>query len=100
LASSEPGQPAPSRSTSGDTKQIILSVKAGHTGPDNVRELRCTVEREKAAIGVLITMGPTTKEMRKEAASGEFFISQWGSHPKIQILIVEDLLSGKTIMRA
>ncbi len=84
---------------SGDTKRIVLSVKAGHTGPDHVRDLRGTVEREKAQIGVLITMHDTTKEMRKEAASGEFYASQWGVHPKIQLLTVADLLAGKSINR-
>ncbi len=84
---------------SGDTKRIILSVKAGHTGPDHVRDLRGTVEREKAQIGVLITMHDTTKEMRKEAATGEFYTSQWGVHPKIQLLTVADLLTGTGINR-
>lgn len=85
--------------TSGETKSIILSVKAGHTGPDHVRDLRGTVEREKAAIGVLITMDEPTREMRKEAATGEFYASQWGSHPKIQLLTVAELLAGKGINR-
>lgn len=84
---------------SGETKSIILSVKAGHTGPDHVRDLRGTVEREKAAIGVLITMGEPTKEMRKEAATGEFYVSQWGKHPKMQLLTVAELLAGKGINR-
>ena len=84
---------------SSDTKSIILSVKAGHTGPDHVRDLRGTVEREKAAIGVLITMEEPTKEMRKEAATGSFYLSQWGSHPKIQLLTVKELLAGKGINR-
>lgn len=85
--------------TSGDTKSIILSVKAGKTGPDHVRDLRGTVEREKAALGVLITMEGPTKEMRKEAATGEFYLSPWGTHPRIQLLTVADLLAGKTINR-
>jgi hypothetical protein len=85
--------------TSGDTKSVILSVKAGHTGPDHVRDLRGTVEREKAAIGVLITMDKPTAEMRKEAATGEFYLSQWGQHAKIQLLTVADLLAGKQINR-
>ena len=84
---------------SGDTKSIILSVKAGHTGPDHVRDLRGTVERERAAIGVLITMESPTKEMRKEAASADFYVSEWGKHPKIQLLTVGDLLAGKGIDR-
>ncbi len=58
-----------------------------------------TVEREKAAIGVLVTMDEPTKEMRKEAATGEFYISEWGPHAKIQLLTVADLLAGKAINR-
>ena len=86
--------------TSGDTQSIILSVKAGeNVSPTFVRDLRGTVEREKAAIGVLITMEAPTKEMRKEAATGEFYTSEWGTHPKIQLLTVADLLDGKTINR-
>jgi len=83
---------------SGKTKQIILSVKAGKTGPAHVRDLRGVVEREKAAIGVLITMEDPTAPMRKEAASGGFYDSPWGTkHPKIQILTVGELLDGKTL---
>ena len=84
---------------SGDTKSIVLSVKAGNTGPDHVRDLRGVVTREKAAIGVLITMQEPTKEMRKEAATGEFYVSQWGPHARIQLLTVADLLAGKGVNR-
>ena len=38
------------------TKQIIFSVKAGSLHANYVRDLRGVIEREKAAIGVLITM--------------------------------------------
>jgi hypothetical protein len=56
------------------------------------------VEREKAAIGVLITMEEPTKPMRVEAASAGFYESPWQTkHPKIQILTVAELLDGKGI---
>jgi DNA modification methylase len=84
---------------SGETKSIVLSVKAGNTGPDHVRDLRGVMGPEKAAIGVLITMHEPTKEMRKEAATGEFYLSQWGAHPRIQLLTVADLLTGKGVNR-
>ena len=85
-------------SESAKTKQIIISVKAGHTGPNHVRDLRGVVEREKAAIGLLITMEAPTAPMRKESASAGFYDSPWGTkHPKIQILTVGELLEGKTI---
>jgi site-specific DNA-methyltransferase (adenine-specific) len=84
---------------SGKTKQIIFSVKAGHTGAAHVRDLRGVVEREKAAIGVLITMQKITKPMRTEAAEAGFYDSAWTrqKHPRIQIITIEELLDGRSI---
>ena len=79
------------------TKQIILSVKAGHTSAPHVRDLRGVIEREDAAMGVLICMQEPTSNMRTEAAAAGFYDSPWGSHPRIQILTVSDLLDGKRI---
>jgi DNA modification methylase len=85
-------------SAGGKTKQIIFSVKAGKLHAPYVRDLRGVVDREKAAIGVLITMEAPTKPMRTEAASAGFYDSPWGTkHPKIQIITVGELLDGKTI---
>lgn len=82
---------------SGDVKQIVISVKAGHTGRAHVHELRGVVDREEAVIGVLISMQDTTKPMREEAATAGFYTSPWGKHPRLQLLTVEDLLAGKGI---
>jgi DNA modification methylase len=82
----------------GNTKQIILSVKSGAIPPNHIRELRGVIDREKAAIGVLLTLREPTKPMRVEAASAGFYHSPLGSkHPKIQILTIESLLNGATI---
>jgi len=83
----------------GQTKQIILSVKAGKLHAPYVRDLRGVLEREKAEIGVLISLEEPTAPMRKEAASAGFYTSPWGKHPRIQLVTVEDLLTGKTIDR-
>ena len=83
--------------TGGETKEIVLSVKAGHTGPHHLSELHGVVEREKAIIGVLITMQTPTKAMIREAASAGFYTSRWGQHPKLQILTVGELLDGRQI---
>ncbi len=80
-----------------DIKQIILSVKAGHTSVAHVRDLRGVLDREKAQIGVLITMEQPTKPMREEAASAGFYQSPWGTHPRLQILTVEELLDDRRI---
>ena len=82
---------------SGDVKQIIISVKAGHTGRAHVHELRGVVDREEAVIGVLISMQETTRPMREEAATACFYTSPWGKHPRLQLLTVEDMLGGKGI---
>jgi DNA modification methylase len=81
----------------GKTKQIIISVKSGHTTVSHIRDLRGVIEREKAEIGVLITLQEPTQPMRTESASAGFYDSQWGRHPRIQILTVADLLNGKGI---
>jgi site-specific DNA-methyltransferase (adenine-specific) len=80
---------------SGKTKQIILSVKAGHTNVAHVRDLRGVIEREKAEIGVLISMEEPTKPMRTEAAGAGFYDSPWGKRfPRLQVLTVGELLEG------
>ena len=80
----------------GKTKQIIISVKSGHTTVSHIRDLRGVIEREKAEIGVLITLQEPTQPMRTESASAGFYDSQWVT-PRIQILTVADLLNGKGI---
>ena len=83
----------------GQFETVILSVKAGNTGVAHVRDLRGVLDREKAAIGVLISMQDHTKPMHDEAVTAGFFESQaWGKrYPKIQLLTVADLLAGKQI---
>lgn len=81
------------------TKQIILSVKAGHVTVAHLRDLLGVLDREKAQIGVLLCMDEPTVPMRKECASAGFYTSPWGRHARLQILTVEDLLTGKTVDR-
>ena len=82
----------------GKTKQVVLSVKAGHTGVAHLHELRGVLEREQGEIGVLISMQEPTKPMRAEAAGAGFYDSPWGTrHPRMQLLTVEELLGGKGV---
>jgi hypothetical protein len=82
----------------GTTKQIVLSVKSGHLPPAHIRELRGVVDRENAAIGVLLTLEQPTRPMRTEVAKAGFYQSPMGSkHPRIQILTIEQLLNGSGI---
>jgi hypothetical protein len=82
----------------GKTKHVILSVKSGKLHANYLRDLRGVIEREKVEIGVLIAMEEPTKPMRAEAASAGLYKSPYGTtHPRMQVLTIEDLLSGKGI---
>ncbi len=84
---------------SGKTKQIVLSVKSGHASVAHVRDLLGVLEREGAAIGVLITLQEPTQPMRTEAAGAGFYRSPgWNTeYPRLQVLTVAGLLEGKGI---
>jgi len=73
---------------------VLISVKSGNVSSRDVRDLRAVVEREKAAIGLLITLEKPSRDMNAEAAEGGFYKSPWKKHPRVQVLTVEELLSG------
>jgi len=81
----------------GETKQIILSGKAGQLKAPFVWELNGVLNPEAAEIGVLISLAEPTRDMRKAAASAGFYESPWGKHPRLQLLTVRELLDGKRI---
>jgi site-specific DNA-methyltransferase (adenine-specific) len=75
----------------GSRWRAIVSVKGGATNVTHIRDLRGTVAREKADLGLLVTLRKPTSAMRREAADGGF--TKLGQ-PRLQILTVEDLLAG------
>ena len=81
----------------GRAKRVVVQVKSGKVGSPAVRDLVGTVKREEAAIGLLLTLEPPTKEMVTEAAAAGFYASPgWGTtHPRIQLLTWGDLLAGR-----
>jgi DNA modification methylase len=85
---------------SGDYKKIILQVKGGHVTVSQVRDLKGVLEREKAEIGVFLTLRKPTRQMRGEAdAAGSFIDPQYPEHrfPRLQILTIEDIFTGKKV---
>lgn len=79
------------------TEKIVVSVKGGdNVGVLAIRDLVATVQREKAVVGVLITLNPPTKPMKSDALAAGYYTSpHHGDFPKIQILTIEGLL-GET----
>jgi hypothetical protein len=64
-----------------------------------VRELRGTIEREDAPIGVLFSMNEPTAEMRLEAKkAGVWHSRTWGrGYPRIQLITVAEAFAGKRV---
>ncbi len=86
--------------TSGLHKKVIVQVKSGHVGSALVRDLKGVLEREKAAIGALVTLKPPTKAMKEEAAAADFYVPEhFPDHrfPRIQILTIAELFAGKKL---
>lgn len=86
-------------STRGKPKRVLVQVKSGNISSAVIRDLRGVIEREQAAIGVLITLKSPTKPMRTEAVSAGYYESKaWGKkYPKIQIFTIEELLNEAKI---
>ena len=82
-------------------EQIIIQVKGGKTGVKDVRDLRGVLDREKAAIGILISLQPATGPMETEAASAGFYEHKTNQQtfPRLQLRTVKELMEGKGIER-
>ena len=81
--------------TGGAVKRILVQVKSGHVKSGDIRDLVGTVQRERAAMGVFITLEEPTRDMKTEALSAGFYHSEaWGKFPRIQILTIAELLRG------
>ncbi|HEY4286962.1 MAG TPA: site-specific DNA-methyltransferase [Puia sp.] len=82
-----------------DYKQILFSVKSNKVlSPSVVRDLNGTIEREGAAMGVLLTLYPMDNLVKESKKYGVFNNNMLGqTYPKIQIISVDEILSGKTI---
>ena len=82
---------------SGKAKPIIVQVKSGHVRRDMIATLKGDMARENAEIGLFITLNSPTRPMIQEATSaGVYTPDHYPNHhyPRVQILTIEDLLSG------
>lgn len=75
--------------------RAIVSVKAGdNVGSAMIRDLRGTIEREGAGVGIFLTLTPPTKDMVREAAgAGQYELAGFAPVPKLQIVTIEDALA-------
>ena len=83
--------------TSGKAKRIIVQVKSGHVNRGQIATLKGDMEREKAEIGLFVTLERPTGPMQQDAVSTGFYVPEhFPDHqfPRVQILTIEELLSG------
>ena len=80
-------------------KRALVQVKSGHVKAGDLRDLRGTVERENAALGVFVTLHAPSVAMKREAVSAGFYHSPgWNQdYARLQILTVSDLLAGERV---
>ena len=82
----------------GRARRIVAQVKSGQVNRAQIAALKGDMEREKAEIGLFITLQPPTGPMRQEAAAVGFYTPEnfpENHYPRLQILTIEELLAGK-----
>ena len=84
------------RSDATTTERAVVSVKGGeHVGVAMIHELKSVMAREKAPIGVFLTLAEPTHPMIAEAASAGFYELGGRKYPRLQIITIEDALKGE-----
>ena len=84
---------------SGKAKTVLVQVKSGHVQRGIIATLKGDMEREKAEMGLLVTLEPPTAPMEQEAAAAGFYVPEhFPNHqfPRVQIAAIQELLSGKS----
>ena len=78
-------------------KKAIISIKGGHNANVSmILDLGHVIDREKADIGILISIDEPTRPMVEEAAMKGFYHSPLGrDYPRLQILTIAQILEGK-----
>jgi site-specific DNA-methyltransferase (adenine-specific) len=78
----------------GEMGQALVSVKSGGVNSSMIRDLKGTIEREGAQIGLFITLEEPSKPMLLEASTAGVYTSPISGkdYPRLQILTIRQLL--------
>ncbi len=82
-------------------EKCIVQVKSGKVNPSMIRDLKGTMERVNAKLGVFITLEKPTKEMITESAATGFYHSEVMNkdYPRLQILTIKELFKDPDIFK-
>jgi site-specific DNA-methyltransferase (adenine-specific) len=80
----------------GKAERILIQVKSGHVNTAQIRDLLGTMQREKAPMGIFVTLEQPTNDMTIEAVKAGFYFSPANkiNYQKLQIFTIDDLLKG------
>ncbi|MEM6742390.1 MAG: DNA methyltransferase [Pseudomonadota bacterium] len=78
------------------TERAIVSVKGGRNiNVGMVRDLKGTMEREKAPMGVFLTLTEPTRNMKEEAAAAGLWQPEHGEPvPRLQIVTIQQIFEA------
>jgi site-specific DNA-methyltransferase (adenine-specific) len=78
----------------GEVGRALVSVKSGGVNSGMIRDLKGVLDREKAEIGLFVTLDEPSAPMRQEAATAGVYRSDLSGrdYQKIQILSIRELL--------
>ncbi|MER3496288.1 MAG: hypothetical protein C4320_05490 [Armatimonadota bacterium] len=82
---------------------ILVSVKSGNVGRETITTIKSDIERNKAAMDVLVTLQEPTKGMIDEANEAGYYEDPFNRgvrYKRIQIFTVQDLFEGKQVKRS
>ena len=83
---------------SGKPKRIVVQVKSGHVNRGMIATLKGDMDREKAQLGLFVTLAEPTRPMLQEATAVGFYEPEHfpgHQYPRLQILTIEQLLAGQ-----
>ena len=83
------------RNAENKPQHAVISVKGGGIKSGDIRDLKETMEREGAALGIFLTLNNPTREMEKEAASAGFYETGGQKLLKLQIPTAAQVIDGK-----
>ena len=78
----------------GEVGRALVSVKSGTVNSGMVRDLKGVLEREKAEIGLFVTLEEPSGPMHLEATTAGVYHSELSGrdYPRIQIITIRELL--------
>jgi site-specific DNA-methyltransferase (adenine-specific) len=79
-------------------KSVVVQVKSGKVSVKDIRDLGHVIDREKAKMGIFITLEEPTAPMKREALDKGYYKSPNGEeYLQIQVFTLKEILEGKKL---